>query len=169
MIKLPGIGLLSEPARRPGVLVLTLLAAPSRGSGQLPAHFGGYPGPLGASRDAWGDGFHDLSHARHASGARFGDGFGHHPGQLTVVQLGGQVPASTSPSACSAAACSARPAEPNASAASRRFFASLARTFSTSSSDSSRAACPATSSLVIAVSALPQRPQPDLVTGSHRC
>lgn len=63
----------------------------------------------------------------------------------------GRYSASTSPSARSRAADSVRPPSSKASADSRRFFASRAITFCTSSSESSRAEVPETSSLVIAV------------------
>ncbi|AKG43871.1 hypothetical protein SXIM_24870 [Streptomyces xiamenensis] len=58
----------------------------------------------------------------------------------------GRYSESTLPSARSRSACSARPPLSNASAASRRFFASRAMTFCTSSSESSRASLPAVSS-----------------------
>src|SRR5262245_19403083 len=66
----------------------------------------------------------------------------------------GRYRSSTFASACSRSADSPRPAPANASAASRRFFASLVRTASTSSSESSRACLPATSAVRTAAMAM---------------
>src|SRR3984885_11403102 len=118
------------------------------GGAELAANLSGDTAALCPPRHLRGHRLHDLPHRGHPGGPGLGDGRRDERRQLLVRKLGGKVGGQH------LALRPFRPPAANASAASRRFFASRASTLTICSSESSCTESPDTSSLVIEVSAI---------------
>ena len=133
-----------------------------------------HPAAVGAARSGGVGPLHDLPHLPGAGplaqlGGRLVHGRPRDRGQLVVGELLRQLRApAPHPRPAPGAASSCRPAPANASADSARFFASLAITLSTSSSDSSRASRARDLGVADGGQRHPQRRLDQLVAGLHR-